>query len=135
MHLLDFTPGRDALISLYESHGAYALPLGEGRGEGHIYCIRIEPGGAIGPHEASFGQLFLVVAGSGWVSGSDGVQRPLGVGRGAFIARGEVHAKGSDSGLTAIMVQLTDLAAAPIARHVIRECSLICNSSGRHPKM
>lgn len=118
MHLLDFAPGHDTLISVYESHGAYALALGEGRGEGHIYCIRIEPGGAIGPHEASFGQLFLVVAGSGWVSGGDGVQRPLGVGRGAFIARGEVHAKGSDSGLTAIMVQLTDLAAAPIARAV-----------------
>jgi hypothetical protein len=46
------------------------------------------------------------------------VQRPLGVGRGAFISRGEVHAKGSDAGLTAIMVQLTDLAAAPIARAV-----------------
>jgi quercetin dioxygenase-like cupin family protein len=118
MHLLDFTPGREALITVYDSHGAYALPLGEGRGEGHVYCIRIEPGGAIGPHEASFGQLFLVVAGSGWVSGSDGVRRALGVGRGAFIGRGEIHAKGSDSGLTAIMVQLTDLAAAPMARAV-----------------
>ena len=118
MHLLDFTPGHEALITAYDSRGAYALPLGEGRGEGHVYCIRIEPGGAIGPHEASFGQLFLVVAGSGWISGSDGVQRPLGVGRGAFIGRGEVHAKGSDGGLTAIMVQLTDLAAAPIARAV-----------------
>jgi hypothetical protein len=36
MHLLDFTPGHEALISVYESHGAYALPLGEGRGEGHV---------------------------------------------------------------------------------------------------
>jgi quercetin dioxygenase-like cupin family protein len=118
MHLLDFTPGREALISVYESHGAYALPLGEGRGEGHIYCIRIEPGGVIGPHEAAFGQLFLVVAGRGWVSGDDGVTRPLGAGQGAFIGRGEVHAKGSDAGLMAIMVQLTDLAAAPAARAV-----------------
>ena len=80
MHLLDFTPGHDALISVYQSHGP--------------------------------------MPGSGWVSGSDGVRRPLGVGRGAFIGRGEVHAKGSESGLTAIMVQLTDLAAAPIARAV-----------------
>ena len=115
MQLLDFTPGHEVPISAYESHGAYALPLGEGRGEGHVYCVRIEPGGAIGPHEAGFGQLFLVVAGSGWVSGSDGVPRPLGVGRGACIGRGELHAKGSDTGLTAIMVQLADLAAAPIA--------------------
>lgn len=116
MHLLDFTPGHEAPISVYESHGAYALALGEGRGEGYVYCIRIEAGGAIGPHEAAYGQLFLVVAGSGWVSGGDGVPRPLGTGRGAFISRGEVHAKGSDTGLTAIMVQLTDLAAAPMAR-------------------
>jgi quercetin dioxygenase-like cupin family protein len=115
MHLLDFTPGHDTLISVYKSHGAYALPLGEGRGEGHVYRIRIEPGGAIGSHEAAFGQLFLIVAGSGWVSGGDGIRRPIGAGQGAFIGRGEVHAKGSDTGLTAIMVQLTDLAVAPAA--------------------
>jgi quercetin dioxygenase-like cupin family protein len=118
MRLLDFTPGRGTSISVYESHGAYALPLGEGHGEGHVYCIQIEPGGVIGSHEAGSGQLFLVVAGSGWVSGPDRVRQPLGVGCGAFITRGEVHAKGSDTGLTAIMVQLTDLAAAPIARAV-----------------
>jgi quercetin dioxygenase-like cupin family protein len=118
MRLLDFTPGHETPITVYESRGAYALPLGEGRGEGHVYCIRIEAGGAIGPHEATFGQLFLVVAGSGWVSGRDGLKRPLGSGIGAFIDRGEVHAKGSDQGLTAIMVQLTDLAAAPAARAV-----------------
>jgi hypothetical protein len=59
MQLLDLTPGHEAVIPAYESHGAYALPLGEGRGEGHIHCIRIEPGGIIGPHEAGFGQLFL----------------------------------------------------------------------------
>jgi quercetin dioxygenase-like cupin family protein len=118
MQLLDFTPGHGTAITVYDSHNAYALPLGEGRGEGHVYCVRIEPGGVIGPHEAGFGQLFLVVAGSGWVSGRDGVQRPIGTGPGAFIPRGEVHAKGSGTGLTAIMVQLTDLAAAPVARAV-----------------
>jgi quercetin dioxygenase-like cupin family protein len=118
MQLFDLSPGHDAMISAYESHGAYALQLGEGRGDGHIYCIQIEHGGAIGPHEAGYGQLFLAVAGSGWVSGGDGVARALNVGQGAFIARGEVHAKGSHTGLTAIMVQLTELAATPMARSV-----------------
>jgi quercetin dioxygenase-like cupin family protein len=111
MRLLDLTPGPETLISAYESHGAYALRLGEGSGEGHVYCVRIEPGGAIEPHVAGFGQLFLIVAGSGWVSGGDGVRHPIGAGQGAFIGRGELHAKGSDAGLTAIMVQLTYLAA------------------------
>jgi quercetin dioxygenase-like cupin family protein len=116
MHLLAFAAGRETPISVYGSRGAHALPLGEGRGEGHVYCIRIEPGGMIGPHEAGFGQLFLVVEGSGWVSGADRVPRPVGAGEGAYIQRGEVHAKGSDAGLTAIMVQLTDLSLAPAAR-------------------
>ena len=111
MRLLDFAPGRGSPISDFASHGAYALPLGEGRGEAHVYCVRIEPGGAIGPHEAGYGQLFLVVAGSGWVSGNDGVRRRIAAGQGAWVERGEVHAKGSDTGLMAIMVQVTDLRA------------------------
>jgi len=113
MHRFEMTAtAHDAPISEYESHGAHALPLGGGRGEGHVYRVRISPGGAIGPHKAGFGQLFLVVSGSGWISGGDGVRQPLAAGQGAFIARGEVHAKGSDAGLTAIMVQLTDLTPA-----------------------
>ena len=64
MQLLDLTPGHETSISDFDSHGAYALPLADGRGEGHVYSIHIEPGGAIGPHEAGFGQLFLIVAGS-----------------------------------------------------------------------
>jgi quercetin dioxygenase-like cupin family protein len=115
MQVLEFTAGHEP-ITLYQSQGAYALPLAQGRGEGHVYCIRFAPGGAIGPHEASFGQLFLVVAGSGWVSGGDGVPRSLGVGQAAVIARGEVHSKGSEPGMTAIMLQLTDLAAAPTTK-------------------
>ena len=67
MKLFGFSPGQDAMISDYGSHGAYALQLGEGRGEGHIYCIRIEPGGTIGPHEAGYGHSswrWRAVAGS-----------------------------------------------------------------------
>ena len=70
----------------------------------------------IGPHEAGFGQLYLEVDRSGWVSGADAVPRRVGAGQGAYIGRGEVHAKGSDAGLTAIMVQLADLSPAPAVR-------------------
>jgi quercetin dioxygenase-like cupin family protein len=67
--------------------------------------VHLEAGGEIGPHPAGIGQLFLVVAGSGWVAGADAVRRPLRAGQGAVIARGEVHAKGSDAG-SAVMIQL-----------------------------
>jgi hypothetical protein len=34
---------------------------------------------------------------------------PLSEGEAAFIERGEVHSKGSETGLTALMVQVRDL--------------------------
>jgi quercetin dioxygenase-like cupin family protein len=121
MQLLRFDATRGDRITAFESRGASAVPLGDGRGEGHVYCVSLKPGGVIGPHEAGFDQLFLVVAGSGWVSGSDEVPHAVGRGEGAFIARGEVHAKGSRTGLTAIMVQLSELTPRPVAFRTARE--------------
>jgi hypothetical protein len=76
MQLLSFGPKDGTPITTYHSHRALAVPLGSGRGEGHIYCIYLGPGGEIGPHESGFAQLFLVLAGSGWVSGADGGHSP-----------------------------------------------------------
>jgi quercetin dioxygenase-like cupin family protein len=112
MELVDFSPARAIPITGYASRGASLVPLGHGSGTGHVYGIHMEPGGEIAPHEAGFGQLFLVVAGAGWVSGADGVRVPVATGTGAYIPRGEVHAKGTASGMTAIMVQLSELHAA-----------------------
>jgi quercetin dioxygenase-like cupin family protein len=107
MELVDFSPAR-----ANPDRRASVVPLGHGSGAGHVYAVHMEPGGEIAPHPADFGQLYLVVAGGGWVSGVDGVRLPVATGAGAFIPRGEVHAKGSASGMTAIMVQLTELHAA-----------------------
>ena len=88
---------------------ASAIKLAEGGGEAHAYVMYLEPGGEIGPHEAGYGQLFFAVSGEGWVAGGDGVRRPLAQGEAAFITRGEIHSKGSETGLTALMVQVRDL--------------------------
>jgi quercetin dioxygenase-like cupin family protein len=119
MQLLSFGPERAEPIREYLGHHASAVALASGRGEAHVYCLHFEAGGEIGVHEAGFAQLFLVVSGSGWVSGSDGKRRPVGQGEGAFIARGEVHAKGTSSGMTAIMVQLTHMTVSMVARAFI----------------
>ena len=86
-----------------------ALELAAGSGEAHAYVLYFEPGGEIGPHEAGFGQILVAVAGNGWVAGEDGMRRPLAEGNAAFISRGEQHSKGSESGLTALMIQVRDL--------------------------
>ena len=115
MQLLSFGLERATPISEYRSQHASAVALASGHGEAHVYCLHLDAGGEIGAHEAGFAQLFLVVEGSGWVSGSDGRRQLLGKGGGVLIARGEVHAKGTASGLTAIMVQLTDMTTTSAA--------------------
>jgi hypothetical protein len=116
MKLLNFGPERATPISEYGSQHASAVPLGSGQGEAHVYWVHLDANGEIGAHEAGFAQLFLVVEGSGWISGSDGSRISLSQGQGAFIACGEIHAKGTASGMTAIMVQLTDMTTTPAAR-------------------
>jgi quercetin dioxygenase-like cupin family protein len=109
MHVIDFVPEHAAPITEFASRGASAQSLGDGTGEAHVYAVNLMAGGEIGPHPAGFGQLFIVVAGEAWVSAGDGARRSLRVGQGAVIARGEVHAKGSEAGCTAIMIQLAEL--------------------------
>jgi quercetin dioxygenase-like cupin family protein len=86
-----------------------ALEVAEGNGETHVYVLHFEPGGEIGAHEAGFGQLLLALSGEGWVAGADGMRRALAEGEVAYIGRGELHSKGSEGGLTALMVQVRDL--------------------------
>lgn len=109
MHVIDFSPERGKPITEYASRGAAAQALADGTGEAHVYAVHFDPGGEIGAHPAGFGQLFLIVAGSGWVAGADGVRHAVRAGQGAVIARGEVHAKGSGVGCTAVMIQLAEL--------------------------
>jgi quercetin dioxygenase-like cupin family protein len=109
MHVIDFSRAHAAPISAYDSRQASAQPLADGTGEAHVYAVHFAAGGEIGPHPAGFGQLFLVVDGEAWVAGADGVRHRVRAGQGAVIARGEMHAKGSAPGCSAVMIQIEDL--------------------------
>ena len=112
MELLRLEAAMAAPITEYESKFARSVELAAGEGEAHAYAIFFEPGGEIGPLEAGFGQIFFAASGNGWVAGGDGVRVALPQGRAAFIRRGEIHAKGSEAGMTALMVQVRDLRQA-----------------------
>jgi len=116
MKVVDFSPARCSPIELFGSVRATSVPLADGSGAVHVYAVRIAPGGSIGRHEAGFDQLFLVMEGSGWAEGGDGVRVDLPAGRGAFFRKGESHAKGSMAGLTALMVQVDRIDLAEAAR-------------------
>ena len=109
MIVFDFDDTRLATIVDFHSHGASAAEMATGTGSAHIHLVQIDAGGEIGPHVAGFGQLFLALDGRGWVSAGDGKRVSIARGQAAYFARGERHAKGSDDGLRALIIQVSDL--------------------------
>jgi quercetin dioxygenase-like cupin family protein len=96
-------------IVAFASRDAAAAELAAGSGEAHAHIVHIAAGGEIGPHVTGFGQLFVVLDGSGWVAGDDGERVSISAGEVAYFARGEGHSKGSATGLRALMIQVYDL--------------------------
>ena len=71
----------------------------------NIGFIEIEKGGVLGYHDAPVPQLFILVQGEGWIEGEDKNRIMLKSGEGVFWKKGEGHSSGSDTGLTAIVIQ------------------------------
>src|SRR5690348_5698255 len=96
-------PDADSAVPIgarpYDVFGVTSVEVAAGSGEAHAYVLHFDAGGVIGQHEAGFGQLFFAVSGDGWFAGEDAVRHPVREGEAAFIRRGEVHSKGSDTGL------------------------------------
>jgi quercetin dioxygenase-like cupin family protein len=111
LRILDVGGESAAPVVEYESRGAAAQLVADGSGEAHVYAVHFAAGGEIGPHPAGFGQLFVVVRGEAWVAGDDGVRHTVRAGEAAMIERGEMHAKGSEIGCSAVMIQIADLTA------------------------
>lgn len=74
-----------------------------------VDIMHIGPGGVLGRHPAGPPQLFLVVAGSGWVCTGDQKPEPIGSGEAVLWEPGEVHESGSHDGMTVVIVQLGGL--------------------------
>lgn len=59
----------------------------------------------IGTHPADGPQLFLLLTGSGWVAGPDGLKVPLTAGQGVRWSAGELHTSGTNTGFTALALE------------------------------
>lgn len=68
-------------------------------------CFHFGPDGLIGRHAASTKQLFCVVAGEGWVAGDDRERVPIHAGQAALWEQGDEHEAGSESEMTAIILE------------------------------
>ena len=109
MEIVDFSSMEGDAVTHYGSVATRASDLAHGSGDAHVRPVRFEPGGSSGEHPTGLGQLFVGVEGRAWVSGEEGRRVELAAGQGAHLRRGERHAKGSDHGATAIMIQVRDL--------------------------
>ena len=92
-------------VTAYDSVGLHATGIAQFAERAKATCLTVAPGGVIGTHPAVSHQVLLIVAGSGWVAGSDGNRIPVVAGQAAYWAPGEVHTTGSDTGLTAIALE------------------------------
>jgi quercetin dioxygenase-like cupin family protein len=81
-------------------------------------CFHVGAGGFIPRHPAHGPQLFVVVEGSGWVSGEDGKRIPIQSGRAAYWGPGENHESGTDKGMKAIVVECSDFDPGALMREV-----------------
>jgi len=68
----------------------------------HLNVLHLPAHGSMGRQEVTVRQLFVVVAGDGWVKSSDERSRLIGPGYGALFEVGEWFEIGTDSGMTAL---------------------------------
>ncbi len=87
-----------------------------------ISFIHIGAEGVIGYHQATIPQLFMVVAGQGWVRGQTEERLPISSGEAAFWEAGEWHETGTDSGLSAVVLEVEDQGFDP--HEFLRELSI-----------
>ena len=95
----------EKIVRRYGSEGLSATRIAHGNGHVHLTCLTVKPGGVIGTHPATDTQLFLVIAGQGWVAGPNGEQVPIATGWGVRWEAGENHASGTETGFTALAIE------------------------------
>ncbi|MEV0648184.1 cupin domain-containing protein [Phytomonospora sp. NPDC050363] len=99
----------EKVIDRFDSVDATATRVARGDGSIQLTCLTVAPGGTIGEHPATARQIFLVVAGEGWVAGADGERVPIAAGTGVQWEQGEEHASGSETGMTALALEGTSV--------------------------
>jgi quercetin dioxygenase-like cupin family protein len=99
----DATAGH--VITRFDSHQATITGVQRTTGPVQIACMRIGAGGVVGYHQATTRQMFLVVAGAGWVTGADRDRRAIAAGEAAYWDTGEWHESGSMEGMTVIVIE------------------------------
>ncbi|TYS68251.1 cupin domain-containing protein [Sutcliffiella horikoshii] len=96
-------------IKHYDSQAAHFIKVSRNKQENSIGFIQLDAGGVVGYHQATVQQLFIVVQGEGWVTGTDRERISIRSGEGVMWEEGEWHESGSESGMLALVVEAKTL--------------------------
>ena len=104
MEILDFGPSAGRPLIEHRSHGVVFVPILRSV-TASLACMRLEAGGVIAEHPATYNQLFLIVEGAGWVCSDAGPRVEVRTGQAAFWRAGERHESGTETGMVALVVE------------------------------
>jgi hypothetical protein len=105
MKIFRFDPEVGKSIEHYGSSGFIISKVTHVTNEAIVHYAYLNSGGVIGYHQAISPQLFLVVQGNGWVRGESNERTPISTGQAAFWEKGEWHESGTETGMTAIIIE------------------------------
>lgn len=76
----------------------------DGAEQTRIHVAKYGKDSLLGRHPTKIWQLFMVVEGSGWVSGDDGLHHPISTGEAVLWHPGEEHDSGSETSMSALIL-------------------------------
>ncbi|MCM3192201.1 cupin domain-containing protein [Priestia megaterium] len=108
MIIYKFSKENGKKVEKYQSYLATYVKMIHTNEAATIGYMYIEEG-TVGYHEAPIPQLFIVAEGEGWVTGEN--QKRISIKRGEAVLweKGEWHTSGSETGMTAIVIQSEEL--------------------------
>jgi len=106
MKILSFGEEAGRQIDHYGSRNLLFSRIAHLTGPTHVSCMILGENWLVGYHQATMPQLFLVVSGRGWVRGEPTDRHPIHPGQAAYWEKGELHEAGTDTGLTAIVIEI-----------------------------
>ncbi|EKN71540.1 hypothetical protein BABA_00860 [Neobacillus bataviensis LMG 21833] len=92
-------------ITAFNSLNVGITPIIKNEGRTSVGCMYFDQNSVVGMHPATVPQLFLVIEGNGWVQIVGGEKVPVSIGTAVFWDAGEQHESGSETSMTAIIIE------------------------------
>ena len=108
MKIFRFDKDSGKVLDRYGSSDVTIVPIAKGHQMYRITTAHFDPGGTIGQHLTGMPQVFMVLAGRGWVSGKSGGRVPISAGQAVMWESEEPHESGTEDGMTVVMLQAID---------------------------